>query len=155
MGGASSHFPFPTTFTPHSLLCLDTMSLRFNILFLALQAALVLAAGCNHDNCLRAVIASRAKPFPTVASQDCTSFFHKTVTPCPSTTTVTVTAGASGKALYRRDVEPLEHVQLLEARAETAQATQCPVTAAPTAVPTYASACSGKYFSHWKFVHHL
>ncbi|KAH6695650.1 laccase precursor [Plectosphaerella plurivora] len=84
------------------------MSPRFNILFLALQAALVLAAGCNHDNCLRAVIASRAKPFPTVASQDCTSFFHKTVTPCPSTTTVTVTAGESGKALPRRDVELFE-----------------------------------------------
>lgn len=130
------------------------MSLRFNILFLALQVALVLAAGCNHDNCLRAVIASRAKPFPTVASQDCVSFFHKTVTPCPSTTTVTVTAGESGKALPRRDVELLEDVHRLDARADTTQSAQCPVTAAPTAVPTYATACSGTSHPCPSLVHH-
>ncbi|KAG8623512.1 hypothetical protein KVT40_008488 [Elsinoe batatas] len=57
-------------------------------------------AVCNADNCLRAVRASSAKPGSVSASADCSSFFRRTVTPCPvqcSTrsqrfpTTVTVT----------------------------------------------------------------
>ncbi|KAF4549033.1 Hypothetical protein D9617_24g017470 [Elsinoe fawcettii] len=49
-------------------------------------------AACNADNCLRAVRASSAKPFPSSATADCSSFFRKTVTPCPITTTETATS---------------------------------------------------------------
>lgn len=61
--------------------------------FKALPGVLDNRAACNRDNCLRAIIASNAKPGSASASADCVSFFRKTVTPCPSdapTTSVTV-----------------------------------------------------------------
>lgn len=65
-------------------------------------------AACNRDNCLRAVIANSAKPGPVSASQDCVSFFRKTVTSCASdaatssvtvVTTVTVDAPTTFESL--------------------------------------------------------
>lgn len=172
---------------------------------------------CNHDNCLRAVIASNAKPGSASASQDCVSFFAKTVTPCKSdapTVTVTnyvtstgiaptdtavvtetVTAGFETNTnvvsftttVATQDVPNTVATQSVQ-NTITATATQnvvetvtsyvtvtkpvynfsgqqppikrkehlggrdvlvkkacsvCPVTLVPTAVPTYASACSG------------
>ncbi|KAF4627125.1 hypothetical protein G7Y89_g11032 [Cudoniella acicularis] len=79
---------------------------------------------CNHDNCLRAVIASA---FPTRDGfGDCSSYLLTTVTPATFTTTITVTA-TSLVAYKKRD-------DVLFPRQQTA---------IPTAIPAYASACSG------------
>ncbi|KAK8084419.1 hypothetical protein PG997_005690 [Apiospora hydei] len=91
--------------------------------------------GCNADNCARAVTGTRRGP-ESMSSfrQDCTSFMSTTVTPPMSTVIVTTTADSCDE---EEDVAPqtlLKRVQ--EKRAEA-------VTVFPTAVPTYASACSG------------
>jgi len=89
-------------------------------------------AQCNHDNCLRAVIASA---FPTRSgSADCASYFEATVTPAPvtvsQTSIVSVTYSVpSPPAKKRRDVAPA-----IMARQ---------VTVTPSSIPAYASACSG------------
>lgn len=59
-------------------------------LSLAVPGALEDRTTCNRDNCLRAVIANNAKPGPVSASEDCLSFFRKTVTPCEETSTTTL-----------------------------------------------------------------
>ncbi|KAK7942503.1 uncharacterized protein PG986_011616 [Apiospora aurea] len=92
--------------------------------------------GCNADNCARAVTGTRRGP-ESMSSfrQDCTSFLSTTVTPPMSTVIVTTTADSCDE---EEDVAPqtlLKRVQ--EKRAEGA------VTVVPTAVPAYASACSG------------
>lgn len=181
-------------------------------LSLALAAPDAIArAACNRDNCLRAVIASNAKPYASSASKDCVSFFQKTVTPCASaasttfiTSVVTETADAPTTTLvvpatatvatetevvnvpytvtaatdFVPTIVATQNVQAtitteavitsvvtegdtitsttsvysfgprpparrdLDGRADTV----CAVgTAIPSAVPTYASACSGKY----------
>ena len=69
---------------------------------------------CNADNCARAVTGSAAQPALSVRSSDCASFLAVTVTP-PA---VTVTSAA-------------------------AAAVVTPADATSSAVPTYASACSG------------
>lgn len=40
------------------------------------------AAKCHADNCYRAAVASRAKPFEASASADCSSFMLVKATPC-------------------------------------------------------------------------
>jgi len=81
-----------------------------------LQAATVFA-NCNHDNCLRAVIASA---FPTRhGDADCSSYFAVTVE--PETVTVTIANGW--------------------VTTTTVEVSQMTIT--PTAIPDYASACSG------------
>lgn len=177
-------------------------------------------SSCNHDNCLRAVIASNAKPYSASASADCVSFFQQTVTPCASdastvfvtstatqtvatptstalvtfpltvstetlaitvpyittdttqnvsvivstvniqptvfstfTTTTTETAIVtitSAKTLYAFSPSPtptavqVPRKEKIEAEVlKPRLASQCPVTLIPSAVPTYASACSG------------
>ncbi|KAI9774371.1 MAG: hypothetical protein M1840_004265 [Geoglossum simile] len=79
---------------------------------------------CNADNCARAVTGTRAGAIPLATRlADCASFFQVTVTPANVTQVVTVTAGAAAK----------RHVGVKVRQ----------VTAVPTDVPTYATACSG------------
>ncbi|MCJ1283027.1 hypothetical protein MMC26_002354 [Xylographa opegraphella] len=92
-------------------------------------AAAASAASCNADNCLRAV---RANSFPTRSgAADCSSYFEATVT--PATATVTQTATITSYSNKRR--------RALNAVGEGVEARQ--MTDIPTAIPTYASACSG------------
>ncbi|KAK8121285.1 hypothetical protein PG999_005405 [Apiospora kogelbergensis] len=89
--------------------------------------------GCNADNCARAVTGTRLGSASVSAyRQDCTSFLSGTVTPPTSTATVTVTPDTcdddeQAPLTFRREVKR----------------TDAAVTAFPTAVPTYAAACSG------------
>ncbi|MCJ1242837.1 hypothetical protein MMC30_000032 [Trapelia coarctata] len=82
--------------------------------------------GCNSNNCARAVTGTR---FPTSVQSahrtDCSSFMKVVVTPAPTTITVTLNYKA------KRSMEKRQ------------------ITVVPSAVPTYASACSGtsKYSS--------
>lgn len=81
-------------------------------------AGLAIAAGCNEDNCLRALIGTRRGPeWPKTASTDCVKYLQATVTPSPVTilTTTTVTPAPTAP-LARRAEGP---------------------------IPDYASACSG------------
>ncbi|KAF3162809.1 hypothetical protein EYR41_008635 [Orbilia oligospora] len=83
----------------------------------ALYAADLALAGCAADNCLRAV---RASAFPTRSgTADCSSFFSATVRQRTSTTTIN-TGGTT--------------ITTAGAYLETSN---------PTAIPSYASACSG------------
>ncbi|MCJ1400014.1 hypothetical protein MMC11_003217 [Xylographa trunciseda] len=94
----------------------------------AAAAAATTTSACNADNCLRAV---RASSFPTRAgAADCSSYFEATVT--PATSTITTTATVTSFANKRR--RGLNAEPALEARQ---------VTVVPSAIPTYASACSG------------
>ncbi|MCJ1388317.1 hypothetical protein MMC18_001163 [Xylographa bjoerkii] len=94
----------------------------------AAAAAATTTSKCNADNCLRAV---RASSFPTRSgAADCSSYFEATVTPATSTITATATVTAfSNKRRRGLNAEPA-----LEARQ---------MTIVPSAIPTYASACSG------------
>ncbi|RVD84624.1 uncharacterized protein DFL_006363 [Arthrobotrys flagrans] len=87
------------------------------VLAAALYSADIAFAGCAADNCLRAV---RASVFPTRSgTADCSSFFSATVQQKPSTAIVSTDGTTiTTTAVY------------LE-------------TASPTAIPSYASACSG------------
>ncbi|KAI5206119.1 hypothetical protein E4T39_02598 [Aureobasidium subglaciale] len=108
---------------------------------------------CNADNCLRSVRAAAGKPGAASASADCVAFFETTVTPCPSTVTVTVlmtsdlatsiyTATsivyATATQVAARNIE----ARGLEVRAVSKGPT-CPNVQINSAVPKYASACSG------------
>ncbi|MCJ1296429.1 hypothetical protein MMC34_007995 [Xylographa carneopallida] len=96
--------------------------------FVAAAAAATTSA-CNADNCLRAV---RASSFPTRSgAADCSSYFAATVT--PATSTITQTATVTSFANKRRRA-------LNEAEGALAPRQ---VTVVPSAIPTYASACSG------------
>ncbi|KAK8068826.1 Phospholipase A2 [Apiospora phragmitis] len=87
--------------------------------------------GCNADNCARAVTGTRRGPASISAfKQDCTSFMSATVTPPTSTATVTVTPDTCDED---------EQAPLTLKKQKRAEG----VTVFPTAVPTYASACSG------------
>ncbi|MCJ1245925.1 hypothetical protein MMC30_003129 [Trapelia coarctata] len=91
---------------------------------------------CNADNCLRAV---RATAFPTRQGfLDCLVYQQTTITPAITTETVTLTNTVAPPAItfakVKRDAEPLM------GRAVGADGA---TTNSPTAIPTYASACSG------------
>ncbi|KAK8131678.1 hypothetical protein PG984_008116 [Apiospora sp. TS-2023a] len=89
--------------------------------------------GCNADNCARAVTGTRLGSASVSAyRQDCTSFMSATVTPPTSTVTVTTTPDTCDE-----DEAP----QTLMRRVHQKRAEG--VTVFPTAVPAYASACSG------------
>jgi len=94
----------------------------FVALLVAAQAGLSLA-GCNADNCARAVTGTNALPALSIRQADCSSFQLTTVT--PSAVTVTNTVTITPAPPVKRDNEKRQ------------------VTVVPTAVPTYASACSG------------
>ncbi|MCJ1320227.1 hypothetical protein MMC15_005565 [Xylographa vitiligo] len=95
----------------------------------AAVAAVTTTSACNADNCLRAV---RGTSLPTRSgAADCSSFFEATVTPATSTVTATATV-TSFSNKRRRALNAAENA--LEARQ---------MTVVPTAIPTYASACSG------------
>ncbi|KAE9367345.1 hypothetical protein N431DRAFT_444495 [Stipitochalara longipes BDJ] len=99
------------------------MLLEIPILYAAVAAASVAQprGACNHDNCLRAVIASA---FTSISGPiDCSSYLSATVTPSvpPGSPTVTVcNAVLAGETL----IPP-------------------PPTVIPSHIPSYASACSG------------
>ncbi|MCJ1462587.1 hypothetical protein MMC07_001189 [Pseudocyphellaria aurata] len=100
------------------------------VLLALAQAQAVFGAStttCNADNCARAVTGTRyPAPIQSDHKADCSSFLRTTITPATSTVTVTVT---NPPVNNKRDDEGI-----LVAR----QATQT-----PSAVPSYASACSG------------
>ncbi|CAG8973809.1 hypothetical protein HYALB_00005554 [Hymenoscyphus albidus] len=82
-------------------------------------AGVAIAAACNEDNCLRALIGTRRGPdFPKTASTDCVSFLQATFTPVPVavSTTTTITLGPTATPFAKR---------------------------AAGDIPDYASACSG------------
>ncbi|MCJ1420347.1 hypothetical protein MMC32_006704 [Xylographa parallela] len=114
---------------------LSTLSVLFGLAAAAAAAATTSSAAptttskCNADNCLRAV---RASAFPSRdGAADCSSFFEATVT--PATSTITQTATVTAFANKRR--------RALNAAEDALEARQ--VTVVPSAIPTYASACSG------------
>ncbi|MCJ1434077.1 hypothetical protein MMC27_003443 [Xylographa pallens] len=95
----------------------------------AAAAATTTTLKCDADNCLRAV---RASAFPNRSgAADCSSFFEATVTPATSTVTQTATVTAFSNKRRRA----------LNAAEEALEARQ--MTVVPSAIPTYASACSG------------
>ncbi|KAH0541398.1 hypothetical protein FGG08_004162 [Glutinoglossum americanum] len=96
---------------------------------LSLAAVHGALSACNGDNCARAVTGTRLGPEGISRRMtDCVDFLRVTITPEPSTTTITLTAdpsgGESGGDPSRRNV--------IEARE---------VTVVPTDIPVYASAC--------------
>ncbi|EPS39087.1 hypothetical protein H072_7116 [Dactylellina haptotyla CBS 200.50] len=97
----------------------------------AFYGSLAAAAGCNKDNCLRAVIASAFTTRDGVA--DCHAYLVTTVTPAVSVVTSTVTSGVSS---VTESYNNLRRRRLRERAAVLAG------RAAPT-IPAYASACSG------------
>ncbi|RDW87821.1 hypothetical protein BP5796_03515 [Coleophoma crateriformis] len=130
-------------------------------------------ATCSLDNCLRAVGGSAQTQITSAARRDCSSFFVKTVTPCPVTVTSTIsraTAVPTGTTMSLTTTSGTETVIITASPAATvvtpnkrdpvaarhadylasvfnknvrAVVSTCPATAAPSLVPTYASACSG------------
>jgi len=87
---------------------------------------------CVADNCLRAI---RASAFPTrLGTADCSSYFITTVTPATYTTTVTPTNTVTVFNNKRRRAAGAAPEPTLEARQ---------VTVVPSAIPAYASPCSG------------
>ncbi|KER00925.1 hypothetical protein AUEXF2481DRAFT_167640 [Aureobasidium subglaciale EXF-2481] len=108
---------------------------------------------CNADNCLRSVRATAGKPGAASASAYCVSFFERTVTPCPSTVTVTALVTSdlatsvytatsiiytTAAPVAARDIEDRDII----VRA-VSQPSMCPNVQTNSAVPKYASACSG------------
>ncbi|KAK7932579.1 hypothetical protein PG985_003291 [Apiospora marii] len=92
--------------------------------------------GCNADNCARAVTGTRLGSASVSAfRQDCTSFMSATVTPPTSTATVTMPPDTC-------DEDDEAQPQTLTKRVQQKKRADG-VTVFPTAVPTYASACSG------------
>ncbi|EFQ35134.1 hypothetical protein CGRA01v4_01747 [Colletotrichum graminicola] len=78
---------------------------------------------CSGNNCNRQVTGTRPGLLPiSDRKADCTSFLKATVTPSPTTVTITVTAGP---ARIRRD----------------GQIVNREVTEFPTVIPAYASSC--------------
>jgi hypothetical protein len=65
--------------------------MRFHVLIALLFAGLTLAAQgkklvCNHDNCLRALIATQKGPaWASIASSDCSTFFATAAPASPTT----------------------------------------------------------------------
>ncbi|KAK6542382.1 hypothetical protein TWF694_006338 [Orbilia ellipsospora] len=103
------------------------IAIAIPFIYAALAVTGVLA-DCAHDNCLRAIIASAVKTRSGVA--DCASYFAvATITPPPSTVTVTV-AHTVTKATDT--IQPARQRRDLNRR----------ITAAAS-IPAYASACSG------------
>ncbi|KAK3312388.1 hypothetical protein B0H66DRAFT_570538 [Apodospora peruviana] len=87
------------------------------------------AAGCNADNCLRAVRATEKAPRGVT---DCGSYLSATVTPATSTIYSTVVYSTA------LPTDPVSSVDT------AAPPTGTPITIQPTGtVPVYASACSG------------
>jgi len=121
------------------------MRILYPSLIFASSLLEVVAADCNANNCLRAVIASA---FPTrVTIEDCSSFMAVTVTPATftitstiATTTFTTLGEPPTVTVKRRNHNRHPVREVIEVRQ---------VTVTPTAVPAYASACSGtvKYSS--------
>lgn len=95
--------------------------------FAALATANILnARQCGGNNCNRAVTGTRDGKEPLASrSADCSSFLRTTVTPAPTTVTVTVDE---------------ESIPTPAKRAENIEARQA--TAVPTALPAYAAVCS-------------
>jgi len=120
------------------------MRILYPSLIFASSLLEVVAADCNANNCLRAV---KAGAFPTRKTiEDCSSFMAITVTPATFTitstiaTTFTTLAEPPTETLKRRNYNPHPAREVIEVRQ---------VTVSPTAVPAYASACTGivKYSS--------
>lgn len=89
--------------------------------FAGLAAASLQARQCGGNNCNRAVTGTRDGKEPLASrSADCASYLKTTVTPAPTTVTVTVD-GEGGPT--KRDVEVRQ------------------ATAKPTAIPAYAAVC--------------
>ncbi|KAK6533398.1 hypothetical protein TWF694_002344 [Orbilia ellipsospora] len=113
---------------------------------------------CNADNCLRAI---RASAFPTRSgTEDCSSYFRTTVTPAvvtvTSTNTVYVTTTSTDSVTqtntifetatavdYETETDYLSKTASVTVSAYAAALQKRQQTAIPTAIPTYASACSG------------
>ncbi|KAK6526509.1 hypothetical protein TWF694_005092 [Orbilia ellipsospora] len=105
----------------------------FKTILLVLSSLKLAAADCNHNNCLRAVIASAV---PTRhGAADCSSYLAVTVTPAASTVTTTTTVTATTVVANKRRNLKLRGNLPLNAR-------QATVTA--SSMPAYASACTNK-----------
>ncbi|EPS39683.1 hypothetical protein H072_6537 [Dactylellina haptotyla CBS 200.50] len=91
---------------------------------------------CDHDNCLRAVIASA---FPTRSGRDdCAYFLAITVTPEPSTVTVTVATVTIETTVFGQPARRFRRVAT-----STAITTTTTTAASSNRIPAYASPCSG------------
>ncbi|KAL7943737.1 hypothetical protein V8C42DRAFT_100295 [Trichoderma barbatum] len=91
----------------------------------AMASAIKRTDGCNADNCARAVTGTRDGLLPiTVRQSSCSSFMLATVTPQPTTTTLTITVDPEVTPKAKRDA------------GNTAA-----VTVYPTDVPAYAEFC--------------
>ncbi|MCJ1403257.1 hypothetical protein MMC11_006480 [Xylographa trunciseda] len=138
------------------------------LLFLAVGAAAAPAAStsaCNEDNCLRAV---QGTAYTTRhGTADCQSYFMTTVTPATSTSTVTVTATATTTDMFTitntgttTATIPVTviipetatvTVPVFAKRMEMSDLVRKPtislaarqMTVRPSAIPSYASTCSG------------
>ncbi|KAK5992057.1 hypothetical protein PT974_05453 [Cladobotryum mycophilum] len=92
----------------------------------AVMAGVVEKRDCHGNNCARQVTGTRDGLLAITSRQaDCSSFMKATVTPEPTTFTVTITVDED---------EPPNTKRGLEYRAETAL---------PTLIPAYASSCEG------------
>lgn len=91
------------------------------------------------DNCARAVTGTAANVSPSlsVRKADCSSFFSTTVTPIV-TTTVTQTSTSTSTYVAMTTV-----TTTIQGKKKRQATTVTAITQTPTAVPTYASACSG------------
>ncbi|KAK2616795.1 hypothetical protein QQS21_000172 [Conoideocrella luteorostrata] len=90
-------------------------------------------AGCNRDNCFRAVIQTSTR------LADCSSYMSVTVTPCPSTSTTTSTITSTTTVAGNYPMKRGEgDGAVLAARSEAPACTA--ITQSPTALPSYATA---------------
>ena len=136
----------------------------FTVAILCCVAQLASAAttslrACNRDDCLRAVVASS---FPTRSgAADCSSFFKDTVTPATvykvtflqtnsdvlihASSTVTKSSGVATVTSTLTVASLAQKEKRDAAASEPAKLDLAPrqVTATPTSIPAYASACSG------------
>ncbi|KAK0375809.1 hypothetical protein CLIM01_06853 [Colletotrichum limetticola] len=98
-------------------------------------------AGCNRDNCFRALLGS--KPGPASASADCSSWMQVTETPCTSTATQTATVVSYTTTLANAypglKKMKREEIEARQASTTTAAAPVCtPAQNRPSSMPAYA-----------------
>ncbi|MCJ1400083.1 hypothetical protein MMC11_003286 [Xylographa trunciseda] len=134
------------------------LSTLIALAFVAVGAAAApTSTACNANNCLRAIEASA---FPTRhGTADCSSYFLTAVTPATSTVTATATAFTTTTIPIPNTttvevvvpLSPTAPAASLQKRYDPAALVRHPtvslaprqVTVKPSAIPTYASACSG------------
>ncbi|RDW56667.1 hypothetical protein BP6252_14053 [Coleophoma cylindrospora] len=102
-------------------------------------------ATCNADNCARAVTGSMIKPTLALRLADCTSFLLATVTPAVVTSTTTVTPDpvsvTTTIVVVATATTPIPAITTITFNKRLLN--DGAIINSPSAVPTYASACSG------------